>query len=224
MTTRSQRLQDCVSRGIGRAARAMGASCAVYRPVAIDTALDSANLVMHLHAAFAPPDANWSRPVGYGQAIWHGLFDAAYTRPGDYLVRRETREGASDGGIWFIAAQQYLLPTICIRASRLVTLTRPSGAQAVGVNSYGGVLADAATTLLHNFPASLLDAGGGGSALGTLPTTTSLGAWMLLLPAIPGLAPKAGDHAADDLGRAGIIAAVELSELGWRLNVQQVAT
>lgn len=222
--TRADRLQDRVRRGLGRAGRAVGTSCEVYRPTSTSLPLDSANLVMHLHAVFAPPEPNWAKPVGYGQAVWHGLFDAAYTRPGDYLVRYESRDGANDGGIWFIAAQQYFLPILCVRASRVVTIVRPAGAQAVGVNGYGGVLADVATTLLRGFPASLLDGGGGGQYQADLPTTTTLGGWKVLLPLVAGLALKTGDRLNDDIGRVGVIAAVELSELGWRLSVRQVAT
>jgi hypothetical protein len=222
--SRADRLQDRVSRGLGRAGLAIGASCEVYRPSTTSEPLESGNLVLRLHAAFAPPEPNWAKPVGYGQAIWHGLFDAAYTRPGDYLVRRESRDGAGDGGVWFIAAQQYLLPVLCVRASRVITITRPAGAQSVGVNGYGGILADVAATLLHGFPASVLDGGGGGRFQADLPTTTGLGAWTVLLPPIAGLALKTGDRIADDLGRTGVIAAVELSELGWRLNVTQAAT
>lgn len=222
--TRADRLQDRVRRGLGRAGRAIGTSCEVYRPASTSAPLDSANLALRLHAAFAPPEPSWARPVGYGQAVWHGLFDAAYTRPGDYLVRRESRDGANDGGVWFIAAQQYLLPVLCVRASRVITISRPAGAQAVGVNGYGGVLADVAATVLRDFPASLLDSGGGGQSQADLPTTTTLSGWNVLLPTVAGLALKTGDRLSDDLGRTGVIGSVELSELGWRLNVRQVAT
>ena len=45
------------------------------------------NRFLRLRAAFTAPDGRFARPNGYGDALWYGIFDAAYTRPGDYLVQ-----------------------------------------------------------------------------------------------------------------------------------------
>jgi hypothetical protein len=74
-----------------------------------------------VQAAFLRPGDGAARPVEYGQAVWDGVFDAAYTRPGDYLVRRR------DKAVWFAAAQQELLPVMCVRAERVVGFVRPGG-------------------------------------------------------------------------------------------------
>lgn len=219
------RLADRVQLGLGRAGRVLGPSCEVFRPAAAQAApLAEANRVMRLHVAFAPHGGTWKAPVGHGQALWDGLFDASYTRVGDYIVRRASASGVADGGIWFIAAQQPLLPPLCVRASRVVGFSRAPTASVAGIDVYGGVSGQGKVTVFSGWPASVLDAGGAGRYQADLPTDTSLGNWSVLLPAVPGVVLKAGDTMTDDLGRIGIVAAAELSELGWRLNVKQAAT
>jgi hypothetical protein len=220
--TRLAFLADRVQRGLGRAARATGTGCTLFRPHGAGDPLHPSHQLMILPASFAPPDGSWSKPVGYGQAIWHGLFDASYTSPGDYLVRRASRPGAGDGGVWFVAAQQPLLPPLCVKASRVVSLSRAANTLAAGVTGYGA--AEAATTaLLTAWPASLLDSGTGGAAQADLPTGAALGSWTVLLPVLPSIMLRAGDLLRDDLGRNGVVASAELSDLGWRLAVKQTA-
>ena len=72
-------------------------------------------------AAFTVPDGKFAKPNGYGAALWYGVFDAAYTRPGDYLVQ--------DSGTWFVAAQQPLLPVLCVQTNRIVSFVRAGSAR-----------------------------------------------------------------------------------------------
>ena len=221
---RAARLADMVQKGLGRAGLALGPMCDAYRPSSASNPLHLSNLFLRLPAAFAPHGGAWTKPQGHGQALWDGLFDCAYTKPGDYIVRRESELGAADGGIWFVAAQQKLLPPLCVRASRVVSFARAPAAQAAGVAGYGGVESQARTALISGWPASVLDSGVGGRYQADLPTDTSLGDWSVLLPRLPDIVLRAGDFMSDDLGRTGVIAAAELSELGWRINVKQAAT
>ena len=217
-------LQDLIQRGLGRAAVAAGAWCDAFRPKGPHRPLAVENRYLKLPAAFSAPRGWFVHPEGYGQAAWWGVFDAAYTRPGDYIVRPESRAGANDGGTWFIAAQQPLLPVLCVRAARVVDVLRP-GAEAVpGVGGYGGMTKAESTELLTDWPASVLVAGG--SALGPLelPADPSPGSWEVLLPAVPGVVLRPGDLVVDDLGRAAVVGAAELSALGWRLLAKQATT
>jgi hypothetical protein len=220
---RAVRVQDRIWRGLGQGARVLGSACTLYRASGPNDPLRAGNVVMTLNAAFAPV-RGWERPAGYGQALWQGVFDGAYVRAGDYLRRAESRPGAADGGIWFVAAQQALLPSLCVRASRMVSFVRPAAPASAGINDYGGVGDGGSQILLNGWPASVLDAGGGGAYQANLPTGTALGGWQLLLAGYPGVTLRAGDHMSDDLGRAGVVASAELSELGWRLHVTQAAT
>jgi len=215
-------IADAMRRGAGRMGSALGAWCDAYRPDGPHQPLAAANRFMKLQAFFEPPGRR-AHPPEYGAAGWWGSFDAAYTRPGDYLVRRESRPGAGDGGVWFIAAQEPMLPVLCVRASRVVDIARPPGATVSGVNSYGGVARTTAVALLSQWPASVLAAGGQGLAPADLPADVPAGSWQVLLPAA-GVTLLNGDLVSDDLGRSGVVTSAELTAMGWRLQVKQATT
>ena len=48
--------------------------------------------------------------------------------------------------------------------------------------------------------------------------------WTVLLPAFPGVVLRPADLMTDDLGRTAVVAAAELTDLGWRLSVKQATT
>jgi hypothetical protein len=210
------RLQGRISWGLNVAARRLGASADAYRPDGPARPLAPVNRFLRLHAAFTGPDGKFARPNGYGAALWHGVFDTAYTRPGDYL--------AQDGAIWFVAAQQRLLPALCVSTNRVVSFVRPAAPTTNGVNLYGGVSLADATTLLTDWPASVLGASGSGHPDADLPTDGAIPYWTVLLPAFPGTLLRPADLMTDELGRTATISAAELTELGWRLTVKQATT
>jgi hypothetical protein len=221
---REDRLVDVIQRSLGRAAHAVGSWCDAYRAAGKDHPLAVANRFMKLQAAFSPPDAGFARPVGYGQAVWWGLYDAAYTRVGDFLVRPASAPGQTDGGVWFVAAQQPMLPVLCVRATRVVDFARPAAAASAGLNGYGGVTAQNTQDLALGWPASVLASGSGGVGGADLPSGAPPGNWDVLLPAIPGIGLRNGDVMRDDLGRSGVVSSAEKTDLGWRLLVKQAST
>jgi hypothetical protein len=174
------------------------------------------NRYLRLRAAFLPHKSGALRANAYGEALCHGIFDAAYTRVGDYLVQA--------GSIWFIAAQQRLLPVLCVRANRIISFRRPAAPSSTGVNAYGGSGEQSDAPLLENWPASVLGAGGAGHPTTDLPGDSSVPLWTVLLPALPGVILRPADMMTDDLGRNSVIAAAELSDLGWRISMKQVTT
>lgn len=213
-------LQDVLYRGLGRAGRAVGRWCEAFRPTDGQDPVAPRNLVLRLPAGFAPADGRFGRAQGPGQVFWQGLFDAAYTRPGDYLVQRESRRGMADGGVWFIAAQQPLLPVLCVRASRVVDVIRPPAPDRPGIGSYGGIGDAVEQVLLRRWPAGVLAGPPSRAGAGSLPDEAGGLGWTLLLPSLGGVVLRAGDTVRDDLGRRGVIVAADLSELGWRLRVR----
>ena len=158
------------------------------------------------------------RPVLQTDPYWEGVFDAIYTKPGDILRRRE------DGAIFFVAAQQPMLPVLCVRALRLVSMFRPASATGVGLNLYGGVVASTDTPLAQGWPASLLPAAGAGTGLANLQSELAPPSWDVLLPTSLRLMLLVGDRLTDDQGRVGVIATAETTDLGTRLNVRQAST
>ncbi len=111
-------LQDAISRGMGVAALKLGALCDAYRPRSAQNPLGPANRYLRLAASFNAEDPTYRKPSGYGRATWFGVFDSAYTRPGDYL--------SGPPGVFFIAAQQPLLPVLCVLTNRTLSAIRPA--------------------------------------------------------------------------------------------------
>lgn len=201
---------------MNNAARLTGAQTEAYRPTGPSDPLLPQNRYLRLNATFTSVGSHLGNAVGYGTALWNGIFDAAYTQPGDYLVRND--------GIWFIAAQQPLLPVLCVLTDRVVSFSRPAAQVNTGVNEYGGITAASLTPLLENWPASVITGSTGGRPDAGLPSDGSVPYSTVLLPAIPGVTLRVADLMSDDLGRSATIAAAELSALGWRLTVKQVTT
>jgi hypothetical protein len=214
------RLQDLIYRGMGRAALQTGQLYDAFRPSGPLTPCAAHNRFLKLRAAFNATDPRFVRANSYGHPVWYGVFDSAYTAPGDYLVEHDT------GRCFFIASQPPLLPVVTVLAERTVSLFRPTGPQGFGVQAYGGVELSDATLLLGAWPASMIDGGSGGGARGAgdLPADVRLTAFTLLLPVLPAIVPRVEDLVSDDLGRNFVVSSAEFSELGWRLVVRQVAS
>ncbi len=213
---RQRRLQDRVSWASNICARAAGEWADAYRPSDSSNPIAPVNRFLRLPALFSGAQGHFIRPQRYGDVLAHGIFDYAYTKPGDYLVQGDTT--------WFIATQQPLLPALCVRTSRLVSFARPAAPTTTGVNSYGGVTAGTMTPLLTNWPASVTGFSGSGQPSAQLPSDSSVPLWTVLFPALPGIVLLPADLMSDDLGRNAIVAAAELTSLGWRVTVKQATT
>ncbi len=205
-------------------------TCQQFRPNGAANPTDPANQIGTVTALFdTAPDFKFRTPSQFGKPQWYGLFDFSATQAGDYLV------GAK--ATWFVAAIEAIHPPLCIRCNRRVlTITRAAGndAQAQGgPRGYGGrivapSLAEAAaglaeTPLMTGWPASVLLGTKGESApvSGRLPTDTRSPWWKVLLPAVPGVTLSNTDRMTDDLGRAYIISAAELTALGWSITAME---
>ncbi len=209
-------LQDRIHWGLNLAARSTGVWAEAFRPRTASDPLSSQNRYLRLKATFSGVDGRLRSAPGYGCALWHGIFDAAYTQPGDYLVRRD--------GTWFIASQQPLLPVLCVRTNHQVTFSRPAAHSSTGINGYGGVTAKNLVPLLERWPACVITASGAGRPSANLPGDASVGGSTVLLPAVAGVTLRVADLMSDDFGHSAVVSSAELSALGWRLTVRQATT
>ena len=209
-------IQDRMCWGMNRAAQAVGNQTDVYRPCGQNNPLAPENRFLKLPALFSGARGRFERPNQYGGSLCHGIFDAAYTHPGDYL--------AQPNAVWFVASQEPLLPVLCVRTNRVVSLQRPDSPSGVGDGGYGGVTAETRTSLLENWPASVLGASSGGRAISDLPSDGDVSQWIVLLPCSAEVTLRPADLMSDDLGRSAIVCSAERSELGWRLMVKQATT
>lgn len=213
---RQDRLKDRLAWGANIAARAAGTWADAFRPSGPNQPLSPRNRYLRIPALFTGFRGKFDRPLSYGEELAYGIFDSAYTQPGDYLVQ--------DGAVWFIVAQDPLQPVLCARTSRTVSVSRPAAPSATGPNSYGGLTTATATRIAADWPACISGASGSGQPSADLPTNSSVPYWTVLLPNIPGVAFLPSDLLLDDLGRQAVVAAGEKTALGWRLTVKQAIT
>lgn len=214
-------LQAKIYAGRAKAAARIGLSCRQYRPLSAGAPLG--NQVGTIPAAFNAGDSTYRSPNLPGDAIWYADLDGRVTLPGDYLQR------VADGQVYFIAGQQPLLPIICIECNRTVRISRQTTSSAVGQVGYSGTTAASETNTLGApnalWPASILL--GGKLNIGiNLPAGGKQTGWRILLPpSVPAsVVLNASDIVTDDLGRRYLIDGAELTDLGWRINANELHT
>ncbi len=213
---RQNKIQDRIRWGLNCAAQATGELADAYRPCGHTSPLTAENRFLRLPALFTGTHGRFQRPAQFGESMCHGIFDAAYTRAGDYLVQEDAT--------WFIASQQPLLPVLCVRANRTVSFYRPEVELGIADGNYGGVSAEARVPLLENWPASVLGVLNGGHPAAGLPSDSDVSQWTVLLPCSAQTLLQPADLMSDDLGRSAVVCSAEKSELGWRLLVKQAVT
>jgi hypothetical protein len=213
-------IQARIYAGRGKAALRIGLDCRQYRP--LTAAAPLGNLLATIKAAFNSGDSNYLAPNLYGDPVWYADLDGRVTQTSDYLVR------VSDGSTWFIAAQQQLLPIVCVDCNRAVRISRQSLNASVGAQAYGSTspcdptsMSDIVGAPGALWPASILMGGRKDAATG-LPGGVKNAGWKMLLPPSVPVVLKAGDIATDDLGRRYAIDAAELTDMGWRLAANEV--
>lgn|SRR5574337_921706 len=134
-------LQSKVWGGYAKAAKVIGLSFDLYRPVANSDVIVSQNKIATIKAQMTPNAVGpqFLKPSGYDGIFWQGLLDGSQVRIGDYLVNAQV-------GTWFIAEMAPLLPILCVSCNATATLMRPRanasdhvGSVAVGAQAYQGV-------------------------------------------------------------------------------------
>jgi hypothetical protein len=211
-----RKLQDRLYLGFGLSARHVGESADAFRPTGPLNPLDVQNRFLRLPAVFVSTKGNVTRTNLYGDALWHGIFDASYTRVGDYIVMGPSK--------FFVASQAPLLPVLCVKTNRVISILRPNTQCTSVIDAYGGYTLGNSATLMQGWPASVLGENRTSAASAGLPTDSSIPYWNILLPAIVHVILSPGDLITDDLNRTGVIAGTELTDLGWRISAKMATT
>ena len=202
--------------GSGLAARHLGQVTEAFRPNGPVKPLDAQNRFLRLPGTFVSLSSNNRRTNVYGEMLWHGVFDASYTRPGDYLVQAS--------GIYFVASQAPLLPVLCVKTNRRISVIRPHMPMNINSNMYGGYTLGSSVMLMESWPASILDANRSSASTTHLPGDQAVPYWNVLLPEVATVALTPGDLITDDLSRSAVITGSELTDLGWRINAKLATT
>ena len=202
-----------MSRGLGQAALAIGSWYDLYRPAGVDRPLGEERRVMRLLCAVSAGGPGFKRQAVPGKAEWYGVFDTAYARVGDYLVGAEGRFFVAA-----MAAMAALVPPLLVRCDRVVDVKRPDTGVATGLLGYGGEGRGTLAPVLRGWPASVL--AGRVSGVGGLPGDGRGAMWTVWLPVLP-THLRAGDLMEDEGGVRFVVAAAEVSGLGWRVMARQ---
>ena len=209
-------IQARVYAGYAKAAQVIGLTYNLYRPISLTAPLG--NLISTLKAALdSTPAYKFKQPNEYGDPTWFALINDATTQAGDYILNAS--------GTYFIAGKQFLLPVIVVECNRLARVSRQAPVTSVGAVGYSGSQAsqdvDVLGTIGALWPASIL-LRGRSQSVGSLPAGVKNAGWKILFP--PSALPQinAGDMVTDDMGRRFAIEAAELTDLGWRINAQEM--
>jgi len=205
-------IQARVYAGYAKAAARVGLPHHLYRPA--DPMAPLAAVLVSLAASFNVKGA-YTQPNIYGNALWQCIADGAQLRVGDYL------RGAAT---YFIAALQPLLPILAVECNRTIQAARVAAASGAGVVGYNGGSPATEVAFLTGWPASVLRGPPGEKNPVGLPDDVRQPWFQVLLPASAGPMLRPSDIITDDLGNRYICGQVELTDLGWRLMVQQAVT
>lgn len=211
----SSHLEDRIAWGRNRAARRIGQLTDAFRPSDPTNPLSPSNRYLRLHATFSASPGNFEHAPAFGNPFFFGHFDSSYTRVGDYLVQ--------DDRTYFIASQESLMPVLCVRTNKTISILRPADSTSAGANPYSARLPMAATPQLTNWPASVLGVSTAGSPAGGLPSEMPLQQWTILLPHLPNTDIAPSDLVLNTDGRQAVVSAAEYSHMGWRIIARDTA-
>lgn len=204
--------------GRGKAALRLGYDCNLFRPTTAANPFSN-GIRTTLKAAFNAGDNSYRSPNLYGDAVWYGDFDARVTLPGDYLVR------ILDGQIYYVGQMQSLLPIICIDCTRSLRITRQAAATQFGDIGYSAMQPSGNVDVLGTpatlWPASILIGPRSQVSIG-LPADVKQAGWRILLPLSVPITIRQDDIMTDDLGRRYAVEVAELTDLGWRINANEM--
>lgn len=214
-------IQARVYAGYAKAAKVIGIAYDQYHPLSAAAPLGN-KVATVLMALDSGKTFTFSSPNEYGDPTWLALINDATVQAGDYLVGNN---GGINSNTYFIAGKQFLLPVLAIECNRLLRITRENGVGAVGAVAYSGKLPSTETDVLGApgalWPASILQ-GGRKEAAASLPAGVKNAGWKILLPPSVPVVINAGDIVTDDLARRYAIDSAELTDLGWRINANEV--
>ena len=207
-------VQDRHCYAMGIAARHNGTWAEAFRPSTSTDPLDRTNRFLKLPESFVHSRGGGRHTNLPGDPFWDGIFDASYTRSGDYIV--------ADTGVFFIVSQIPLLPILCVKANRIVSVSRPATQSHLSSNTYGGYRPGNTKGVLTKGPASVLTSSQYGKPETGLPTNQPSGSLSILLPTVGSTMLTTGDIITDDRGRSAVLVATEQSDLGWRLTAKMI--
>jgi len=222
-------VQERIWYGYGVAAIQAGLLYSHYRPTNDGCPLTTP-LSISFPALFAPnknqmsPKTQFGTPVSYGVAVWQAFMDGTEVLPGDYFVANDAQNNPTKQ-TFFIASMQPLLPIMAVETNETITVERSVTPGQVGLLPYGGERESTMTTLLTDWPVSMLLKGKKEKNPTGLGSDTPQTEMEVLLPFIQGVTPELwpGDFfVAVNRNTRYVAQNVELTDLGYRIRATLV--
>lgn len=220
-------IQEKIYYGYDKAATRLGYNYYIYRATNGIDPISPANLVGEV---FVSPNVNWAYDKfnKYGNTVWQLVHDGRKTNVFDYLM---IVPGQGSGNIpapteqtFFIGAQQLLLPILGVECNRKVKITRPTAPFSPD-RGYGGYTPVETELLMQNVPCSqLISTHSGRPNSFNFPLDSKWPRFQLLIPKLPNVELRTGDLVDDDRGVRFVVTGVELTDLGYRVNVDSQQT
>ena len=212
------RLHDLVHKGYGIAARNVGLTYDVFRPLDIMAPLAGPAITSGFKASFQPYKSSfsWRWQSSHHEALRDGLLDARELQHGDYFV-------GSDGTYALISIG-HANPPVCIACNRTVGVYKPSTSAPLGLGPYSGQTAANEVAVMAGWPMSMRKERSA-APMGRLPGSDGASGTEVLLPCRwPAVVIEPGFILRDDLDQRHVVSAVELTDLGWRIGATQAVT
>jgi hypothetical protein len=211
-----------VNKGYAIAAKKVGFPFSQYRPT--DPLAPLATPLSTLSAAF-DTNGRFNAPNGYGHPTWRGYFDGSRTLPGDYLVEVSPTQTGQDARIFFIAAQQPLLPILAVDCNTTVSILRPTSAFSAGAQAgtFSGDKKSSEQPIITGWPASLLQGTKGERPEIPIPGDVRSAWYAVLVPALAGVRILPNDVLTSD-GHRYKVSSIEKTDLGFRLSAAYAGT
>lgn len=221
MTTQTA-VQGHVNKGLGIAAKNLGATYNLYRPRTTNTVIANINLIDQISLAYdVDPAFSMIKANTYAHPVYYALVDLTELKIGDYLVEYQP---STDGcRTFYLANMEPLRAGLIIQCNRTATVYRPTP-NAVGNGYYSGNDDGYGTALLTNWPCSILLGPKGEKNEAELPGDPRSPWYSVLLPPHEMVQINTADLLIDDLGRRYIMSAIEVTVLGIRATVQYSGT
>ncbi len=220
-------IQQKVLFGYAKAAEHLGTPFLLYRASTPINPISIGNLIGEI---LANVNYSWDymKSNKYGNNVCNILIDAQHAnspsaaRVGDYIVGTSDDSGLPTNlNRYFIQSLQPDLPPQAVECNKTISIIRPTQTTGTGNQGYASYTPATSTSVMVSMPASVLIEGRGANASTKLPTDTRNPSWIVLLPNIGGVFIRVDDIIIDNFQQNYVVKDNELTELGWRLRVEQ---
>lgn len=207
----SDKIQEKIYKGYGKAASYIGKSYTLYRPISPRKPLDPGNIVTTDIPMSIHQEPTFMKPNKYGNSVWLAIINGNFTKPGDYLDDGE-------GGRYFINAMPRTLPITVVECNAVFTVVRPSQAAGIGKMAYGADIKANEVVLMEDWPGNKIIGPKWEKNPVGLPSDERSPWFVILMPVWEGVELRTSDILIDEHNRRYAISNAEHSDLGWRVS------